>query len=314
MPRNRSTSTRWSRRSAASAARSTAKRSMPKGKPSTTRASRAAPTSSPSLYERESSDDRRATSSEVSKLSTPWPRSLLASIAANQAQHLVLLRQALGAGLARSIRAATAVRARRPRRPPPVGDDARMTAPALRDRPLLLAPPLPGDRASGWSLAIALVAIGQASGSKTSENLTLPGTGSTDGDRTAGRKPARTGLRQQPAGDGSDQGQADRAEVRHRRRGNRRSAWKRCPTSTRRSARSARQGPPSSARTARSATSRSSSASARANSTKRRRRGSSTRRSRRARPACTPPSAATSASSSPSPRPRSARRSASPPR
>jgi RND superfamily putative drug exporter len=28
-------------------------------------------------------------------------------------------------------------------------------------------------------LAIALVAIGQASGSKTSENLTLPGTGST---------------------------------------------------------------------------------------------------------------------------------------
>src|ERR1700710_2935710 len=29
-------------------------------------------------------------------------------------------------------------------------------------------------------LAIALVAIGQASGSKTSENLTLPGTGSTN--------------------------------------------------------------------------------------------------------------------------------------
>ena len=29
------------------------------------------------------------------------------------------------------------------------------------------------------ALAIALVAIGQASGSKTSENLTLPGTGST---------------------------------------------------------------------------------------------------------------------------------------
>jgi hypothetical protein len=36
--------------------------------------------------------------SEVSKLSTPWPRSLLGSIAANQAQHLVLLRQALGVG------------------------------------------------------------------------------------------------------------------------------------------------------------------------------------------------------------------------
>lgn len=40
---------------------------------------------------------------EVSKLSTPWPRSLLSSIAANQAQHLVLLRQALGAGPLASV-------------------------------------------------------------------------------------------------------------------------------------------------------------------------------------------------------------------
>jgi rubrerythrin len=48
-------------------------------------------------YERESSGVA-GDLSEVSKLSTPWPRSLLSSIAANQAQHLVLLRQALGAG------------------------------------------------------------------------------------------------------------------------------------------------------------------------------------------------------------------------
>jgi hypothetical protein len=48
------------------------------------------------LYEVESisvADDLRA----ISHLTAPWPRSLLGSIAANQAQHLVLLRQALGA-------------------------------------------------------------------------------------------------------------------------------------------------------------------------------------------------------------------------
>lgn len=35
--------------------------------------------------------------SAISKLTDPWPRSLLASTVANQAQHLVLLRRALGA-------------------------------------------------------------------------------------------------------------------------------------------------------------------------------------------------------------------------
>jgi hypothetical protein len=40
---------------------------------------------------------------EVSKLFSPWPRSLLGSIAANQAQHLVLLRQALGTGPLASV-------------------------------------------------------------------------------------------------------------------------------------------------------------------------------------------------------------------
>jgi rubrerythrin len=39
----------------------------------------------------------------ISHLTSPWPRSLLGSIAANQAQHLVLLRQALGAGGGESI-------------------------------------------------------------------------------------------------------------------------------------------------------------------------------------------------------------------
>ena len=39
----------------------------------------------------------------ISHLTSPWPRSLLGSIAANQAQHLVVLRRLLGAGLADSI-------------------------------------------------------------------------------------------------------------------------------------------------------------------------------------------------------------------
>jgi rubrerythrin len=54
------------------------------------------------LYEVESvsvADDLRA----ISHLTAPWPRSLLGSIAANQAQHLVLLRRALGASAAESI-------------------------------------------------------------------------------------------------------------------------------------------------------------------------------------------------------------------
>lgn len=39
----------------------------------------------------------------ISHLTSAWPRSLLGSIAANQAQHLVVLRRALGAGVAESI-------------------------------------------------------------------------------------------------------------------------------------------------------------------------------------------------------------------
>ncbi len=54
------------------------------------------------LYDVESASvafDLRA----VSHLTSPWPRSLLGSIAANQAQHLVVLRRLLGADLAGSI-------------------------------------------------------------------------------------------------------------------------------------------------------------------------------------------------------------------
>jgi rubrerythrin len=54
------------------------------------------------LYEVESvsvANDLRA----ISHLTAPWPRSLLGSIAANQAQHLVALRRALGASAAESI-------------------------------------------------------------------------------------------------------------------------------------------------------------------------------------------------------------------
>jgi rubrerythrin len=54
------------------------------------------------LYEVESASvayDLRA----ISHLTAAWPRSLLGSIAANQAQHLVVLRHALGAGAAETV-------------------------------------------------------------------------------------------------------------------------------------------------------------------------------------------------------------------
>jgi hypothetical protein len=54
------------------------------------------------LYEMEGASvayDLRA----ISHLTAPWPRSLLGSVAANQAQHLVVLRRALGADTAESI-------------------------------------------------------------------------------------------------------------------------------------------------------------------------------------------------------------------
>jgi len=54
------------------------------------------------LYEVESASiayDLRA----ISHLTASWPRSLLGSVAADQAQHLVVLRQALGADVAESI-------------------------------------------------------------------------------------------------------------------------------------------------------------------------------------------------------------------
>jgi rubrerythrin len=54
------------------------------------------------LYERESSLVANHLR-EVADLSLPWPRALLGSIVADEAQHLTLLRQALGAGPAESV-------------------------------------------------------------------------------------------------------------------------------------------------------------------------------------------------------------------
>jgi hypothetical protein len=54
------------------------------------------------LYEVESATIDEELSA-ISKLEAPWPRSLLASTVANQAQHLTLLRQALGAGPLASV-------------------------------------------------------------------------------------------------------------------------------------------------------------------------------------------------------------------
>jgi hypothetical protein len=49
------------------------------------------------LYEVESATIDEELSA-ISRLEAPWPRSLIGSTVANQAQHLTLLRQALGAG------------------------------------------------------------------------------------------------------------------------------------------------------------------------------------------------------------------------
>jgi hypothetical protein len=54
------------------------------------------------LYEVESGTIE-AELSAISELESSWPRSLLASIVANQAQHLTLLRQALGDGPLASV-------------------------------------------------------------------------------------------------------------------------------------------------------------------------------------------------------------------
>jgi hypothetical protein len=54
------------------------------------------------LYEVESATIDEELSA-ISKLEAPWPRSLLTSTVANQAQHLTLLRQALGTGPLASV-------------------------------------------------------------------------------------------------------------------------------------------------------------------------------------------------------------------
>ena len=55
------------------------------------------------LYEVESASVAYHLRGDLPPDASPWPRSLLGSIAANQAQHLVVLRRALGADAAESI-------------------------------------------------------------------------------------------------------------------------------------------------------------------------------------------------------------------
>ena len=81
---------------------------------------------------------------------TAAPRTLAAALAASHAQHLVVLRQVLGAGLAASVPEAFETGDV----PPPAAacreaDDAARDRAPLRDRPLLLAPPLADDRGLG---------------------------------------------------------------------------------------------------------------------------------------------------------------------
>ena len=85
------------------------------------------------------------------------PRTLAASLAASHAQHLVVLRQALGAEPAESVPEAFEDGEVPPPGAPAMGMMRPVTGAPLRDRPLLLAPPLARRSPSGWSLAVALV-------------------------------------------------------------------------------------------------------------------------------------------------------------
>ena len=94
-----------------------------------------------------------------------------------------------------------------------VGHDAHYDRPALRDRPLLLAAPLADDRAVGGSRR----RLGRARAVLWSQDEQQPdpaGHRLDQGDGTAGRPPARTGLRQQPAGDRLAAREADRTALR----------------------------------------------------------------------------------------------------
>ena len=113
--------------------------------------------------------------SAVANLTASWPRALLTSIAANEAQQLTVLRQALGAG---------------PRPPSPMPSRTAKSRPPVEDDPSVTAPLYAIGRFCSrhhwpviglWLIAaVALVLAGQASGSKTNDNLTLPGTDSTN--------------------------------------------------------------------------------------------------------------------------------------
>ncbi len=146
---------------------------------------------------------------DVTHLQSRAPQSFAASIAASQAQHLVALRRLLGADLASPCpRRSTRAKCRRPAGWGMIGP---MTAPLYAIGRFCSRHHYPTIAA--WLVAaVVLVVLGQASGDKTNDNLTLPGHRLDGGDGTARRQPARPGLRQQPAGDRIEVGSADRTQ------------------------------------------------------------------------------------------------------
>ncbi len=109
----------------------------------------------------------------VSKLTGHWPRALIAMIAANEAQQLAVLREALGADPV-----------------PDAFENGETPSHPVRDDPHVTGPLYAIGRFCSrhhwpviglWLIAaVALVTFGQASGNKTNDNLTLPGTDSTN--------------------------------------------------------------------------------------------------------------------------------------
>ena len=160
--------------------------------------------------------------------------------------------------------------------------------------------------------AIVLVAIGQASGSKTNDNLTLPGTGSTTATELLEDNLPEQAYRQQPAGvRGASAAPSSPTPSTRRDRRNGEAAQRACTTSTRRQPaqpagrRLPQQGPDGRLLAGGAGVGPGDLTESRLSSPRH-------RRSPPSGPASKSPSAATSASSSPSPTPGSATRSASP--
>ena len=202
--------------------------------------------------------------SAVANLTATWPRALLTSIAANEAQQLAVLRQALGAepcpgGIRERRRLPPGMRA-------PVGDDPRVTAPLYAIGRFCSRHHWP---VIGLWLIAAVALVDRRPGLRQQDQR-QPHPARHRLHRRhqpAGGQPPAAGLRQQPAGVRARPEAAKLTESRYASAidQTRQAPATRRPTSTRPSTRSAPPAPPSSAETAPSPTSPSSSASARAN-------------------------------------------------